>query len=124
MKQSKIIQIINTNEWEWKYGKMYSITLKLENGETIALNKKKPDSLKVWYIIKYEEIEPGKKRKEVVDKKEINGNYNNPKSYFTSIAYQIAFDKLYKGEDSYHDCVCLAQRIFTDMMENFNKENN
>ena len=41
MKQSKITQILKTNEWESKYGKMYSITLKLENWETITLNKKK-----------------------------------------------------------------------------------
>ena len=54
MKQSKIIQILNTNEWEWKFGKMYSITLKLENWETIAINKKKPDAFKEWFVIKYE----------------------------------------------------------------------
>ncbi len=118
MKQSKIIQILNTNEWEWKFGKMYSITLKLENWETIAINKKKPDAFKEWFIIKYEEVEPGKKWKEINDKKQESGNFN-PRSYFTSIAYQIAFDKMFKWEDDYDNSVRLAKRIFGDMLDNY-----
>lgn len=118
MKQSKIIQILNTNEWEWKFGKMYSITLKLENGETIALNKKKPDAFKVWFPIKYEEIESGKKWKEINDKKQESSNFN-PRSYFTSIAYQIAFNKMFNGVDDYDISVKLAKRIFGDMLDNY-----
>ena len=129
MKQPKIIQILNTNEWEWKFGKMYSITLKLENGETIALNKKNPDAFKVGFVVKYEEIEPWKKWKEINDKKQESGNFN-PRSYFTSIAYQIAFDKMFKWIDDYDisvtlneynhfNSVKLAKRIFGDMLDNY-----
>ena len=122
MKQSKIIQILNTDEWEWKFGKMYSIKLRLENGEIIELTKKKPDAFKVWFVVKYEEIEPGKKRKEVNDKKQESSNFN-PRSYFTSIAYQIAFDKMFKWEDDYKNSVRLATRIFDDMLNNYMVKN-
>ena len=118
MKQSKIIQILKTNECESKYGKMYSITLKLENWETITLNKKKQDAFKVWQLIKYEEIETWKKRKEVIEKKQDNNQWNQ-RGYFTSIAFQIAFDKVYKSEDDYQKTIYLAQRIFADMLDNF-----
>ena len=97
---------------------MYSITLKLENGETIALYKKNPDAFKVGFVVKYEEIEPGKKWKEIKDKKQENSNFN-PRSYFTSIAYQIAFDKMFKGVDDYNISVELAKRIFGDMLDNY-----
>ena len=81
MKTSKITEIVRTNEWESKYGPMYSITLKMENWETISLNKKKSDAFKVWWTISYEELEPWKKWKEVIEKKpNENNNYNNPKS--------------------------------------------
>lgn len=123
MKQSKITQILKSNEWESKYGKMYSITLKLENWETITLNKKKQDAFKVWQSIKYEEIETWKKRKEVIEKKQDNNQWNQ-RGYFTSIAFQIAFDKVYKSEDDYQKTIYLAQRIFADMLDNFDwKEN-
>lgn len=118
MKQSKITQILKTNEWESKYGKMYSITLKLENWETITLNKKKQDAFKVWQLIKYEEIEIWKKRKEVIEKKQEINQWNQ-RWYFTSIAFQIAFDKVYKWEDDYQKTIYLAQRIFVDMLNNF-----
>lgn len=120
MKTSKIMEIVKTNEWESKYGPMYSITLKMENWEIISLNKKKSDAFKVWWTISYEELETWKKWKEVIEKKpNENNNYNNPKSYFTSIAFQIAFDKLYKWEDDYQNCVYLAKRIFADMLDNY-----
>ena len=122
MKQSKIIQILNTDEWEWKFGKMYSIKLRLENWEIIELTKKKPDAFKVWFVVKYEEIEPGTKWKEVNDKKQESSNFN-PRSYFTSIAYQIAFDKMFKWEDDYDNSVRLATRIFDDMLNNYMVKN-
>jgi hypothetical protein len=117
MKQSKITQILKTNEWESKYGKMYSITLKLENWETITLNKKKQDAFKLWDNVKYEEIEAWKKRKEIIDKKP-ESNQGNPRSYFTSVAFQIAFQN-YSWEDSYQFCSNLARRIFSDMLDNY-----
>ena len=117
MKQSKITQILKTNEWESKYGKMYSITLKLENWETITLNKKKQNAFKLWDNVKYEEIEAWKKRKEIIDKKP-ESNQGNPRSYFTSVAFQIAFQN-YSWEDSYQFCSTLARRIYSDMMDNY-----
>lgn len=120
MKQSKIIQILKTNEWESKYGKMYSITLKLENWETITLNKKKQDAFKVWQSINYEEIETWKKRKEIVEKKQESNQWNQ-RGYFTSIAFQIAFQN-YSWEDSYQFCSNLARRIFADMLDNFEEK--
>ena len=101
---------------------MYSITLKLENGETIALNKKNPDAFKVGFVVKYEEVEPGKKWKEINDKRQESSNFN-PRSYFTSIAYQIAFDKMFKGVDDYDISVRLAKRIFGDMLDNYEVKN-
>ncbi len=121
MKQSKIKEILNVSSWESNYGKMYKITLVLENWEKISLNKKKENAFKVWDTIKYEEIEAWKKRKEKIDKKP-DSNQSSPRSYFTSVAFQIAFQN-YSWEDSYQFCSTLARRIYSDMLDNFeNKE--
>ena len=37
MKTSKITEIVKTNEWESKYGPMYSITLKMENSNNSVI---------------------------------------------------------------------------------------
>lgn len=118
MKQSKIIEILKVTPWESKYGTMYSYTLKLENNETIVLNKKKENAFKLWDSILYEEIEEGKKRREIKERKNDN-TVQSQRWYFTSIAFQIAFDKAYKWDNDYQNTVYLAKRIFTDMMDNF-----
>ena len=125
MKQSTIKEILNVSWWDSKYGKMYKIGLLLENWETIYLNKKKENAFKVWDKINYEEIETWnwKKWKEIIEKKQDNNQWNQ-RWYFTSIAFQIAFDKLYTWEDDYQKTVYLAKRIFADMLDNYEwKEN-
>ena len=54
MKESKILEITKTKERENEHGKLFYITLRLENGEYITLGKKKADAFKVWDTIKYE----------------------------------------------------------------------
>lgn len=64
MKESKILEITKTKERENEHGKLFYITLRLENGEYITLGKKKADAFKVWDTIKYEKIWENK-RKEI-----------------------------------------------------------
>ena len=68
MKTSKILEITKTKLREGANGKLYYITLRLENGEYITLWKKKENAFKVGQEIKYEEVEKGKKWKEVKEK--------------------------------------------------------
>lgn len=64
MKESKILEITKTKERENEHGKLFYITLRLENGEYITLGKKKADAFKVWDTIKYEKTWENK-RKEI-----------------------------------------------------------
>ena len=114
---SKIKEIISVKEWDGQYGKMYSYSLHMENWEYPKINKTKKDAFKVWDEITSEEVEPWKKWKEVKQ------NVFKPKAqdqrwYFTSIAFQIAFQS-YSWEESYKYCSDLARRIFADMMDNY-----
>lgn len=54
MKESKILEITKTKLREGANGKLYYITLRLENGEYITLGKKKADAFKIGDTIKYE----------------------------------------------------------------------
>lgn len=117
---TKILEIVKTKEWEWKFWKMYSITLHCENGEYPIFNKKKPDSFKVWDEITYEVIEPGKKWEEISWKKSYKWSSQSQEWYFTSIAFQIWFEKAYKGEGDFQAAVYLSRRIFAEMVDNLN----
>ena len=64
MKESKILEITKTKERENEHGKLFYITLRLENGEYITLGKKKVDAFKIGDTIKYEKIWENK-RKEI-----------------------------------------------------------
>lgn len=64
MKESKILEITKTKEREGANGKLFYITLRLENGEYITLGKKKADAFKVGQEIKYEKTWENK-RKEI-----------------------------------------------------------
>lgn len=64
MKESKILEITKTKEGENEHGKLFYITLRLENGEYITLGKKKVDAFKIGDTIKYEKIWENK-RKEI-----------------------------------------------------------
>ena len=118
-----IKEIVKTKEWEWKFWKMYAITLHCENGEYPILNKTKPDAFKVWDSVTYEVIEPWKKWKEITEKSwsySKKWNYQSQEWYFTSIAFQIAFqwfDALNEDE-KFSDRVYIAKRIFSEMVDN------
>lgn len=64
MKESKILEITKTKERENEHGKLFYITLRLENGEYITLGKKKANAFKIGDTIKYEKIWENK-RKEI-----------------------------------------------------------
>lgn len=122
---TKILEIVKTKEREWKFWKMYSITLHCENGEYPILNKTKPDAFKVWDSVTYEVVEPGKKWKEITEKSwsySKKWNYQSQEWYFTSIAFQIAFqwfDALNEDE-KFAERVYIAKRIFAEMVDNLN----
>ena len=90
MKTSKITQITKTKVRDWPNWRLYYISLKLENGENITLWKKKEDAFKIGQEIKYEEIEKGKKWKEI---KENWFKASNPKKDIVLTAFQVAFSK-------------------------------
>ena len=114
---SKIKEIISVKEWDGQYGKMYSYSLHMENWEYPKINKTKKDAFKVWDELTYEEIEPWKKWKEV-KQNAFKPKASDQRGYFTSIAFQIAFQS-YSWEGSYKYCSDLARRIFADMMDNY-----
>lgn len=120
---TKILEIVKTKEREWKFWKMYSITLHCENGEYPILNKTKPDAFNVWDSVTYEVVEPWKKWKEITEK---SWSYSKKWSsqsqewYFTSIAFQIWFEKAYKEEWDFQAAVYLSRRIFAEMIDNLN----
>ena len=120
---TKITEIVKTQEWEWKFWKMYAITLHCENWEYPILNKTKADAFKVWDTVTYEVIEPWKKWKEITEKSwsySKKWNYQSQEWYFTSIAFQIAFqwfDALNEDE-KFSDRVYIAKRIFSEMIDN------
>ena len=64
MKTSKILEILGVKERQGGQMTIYYITVKLENGETITLGKRKKDALVVGQSITYteEETADGKKK--------------------------------------------------------------
>lgn len=118
MKQSKITQITKTRVRDWPNGRVYYISLKLENGEDITLWKKKEDAFKVGQDIKYEEIEKGKKWKEV---KENWFKTSNPKKDIVLTAFQVAFSNERLAR-SYKDCLNLVDKLIPEMEARINWE--
>lgn len=115
-------EVVKTKEWEWKFWKMYAITLHCENWEYPILNKTKADAFKVWDTVTYEVVEPWKKWKEVTEKSKKSGSYQQSQEwYFTSIAFQIwfqGFNPLDDNED-FQARVLASRRIFSEMMDNY-----
>lgn len=118
MKTSKITQITKTKVRDWPNGRVYYISLKLENGEDITLWKKKEDAFKVGQDIKYEEIEKGKKWKEV---KENWFKASNPKKDIVLTAFQVAFSNERLAR-SYKDCLNLVDKLIPEMEARINWE--
>ena len=112
MKTSKILEITKTKVREWANGKLYYITLKLENWEYITLWKKREDAFKVGQIVKYEEVEKGKKWKEVKEKS--FAPVQDPKSSIVLTAFQVAFgcDRL---TPTFRDCLNLVDRLIPEI---------
>lgn len=70
MKTSKILEILKINPRDGKNGTIYYITLKLENGETISLGKKKENAFAVGQEISYiETVDANGKKKRSEPKK-------------------------------------------------------
>ena len=119
-KTSTIKEIIATNEYKNDFWTTYYIKMKLENWETITLWKKNKDAFKVWDTVNYEDYVDAKwytKQREVKENKKPEYKQDQ-RWYFTSIAFQIAFQN-YSWEDSYKYCSDLARRIFADMLDNY-----
>lgn len=74
MKTSKILEILSIKTREGKNGKLYYHSLKLENGETISLGKKKEDAFAVGQEISYiETVDANGKKKRSEPKKAYGG---------------------------------------------------
>lgn len=110
MKTSKILEITKTKLREGANGKLYYITLRLENGEYITLWKKREDAFKVGQIIKYEEIEKWKKWKEVKEK----SFAQDPKSAIVLTAFQVAFSAKHLAP-TFRDCLNLVDRLIPEI---------
>jgi len=121
MKTAKIQQIEKITEWEWKFWKMYSIYMKMDNGESIKLNKKKKDSFKLWDIINYEKEWDDKWKEIQQDKPRKANNIQSQEWYFTSIAFQIWFQGFNPLDDNenFQARVLASRRIFSEMMDNY-----
>lgn len=124
MKQAKITEITKVNEWDWPHWKLYYINMKLDNGETISLGKKKPDAFKVWDSVCYEDYTDAKgatKQREVKDEQPIRKSFNsdgNNKGAVVWMALKIAFECYYdKKAENFNETVALAQRIVDVAME-------
>lgn len=112
MKTSKILEITKTKVREWANGKLYYITLKLENWEYITLWKKREDAFKVGQIVKYEEVEKGKKWKEVKEKS--FAPVQDPKSAIVLTAFQVAFSAQHLAP-TFRDCLNLVDRLIPEI---------
>lgn len=119
MKTSKVVEITKTKVREGANGKLYYITLRLENWEYITLWKKKENAFSIGQEIKYEEIEKGKKWKEV---KENWWNAKNQKVDIITAAFQIAFGATNLA-NSYSDRLCLADKLISEMESRINGTN-
>ena len=74
MKTSKITEILSIKTREGKNGKLYYHSLKLENGETISLGKKKEGAFAVGQEISYiETVDANGKKKRSEPKKSYGG---------------------------------------------------
>ena len=110
MKTSKILEITKTKLREGANGKLYYITLRLENWEYITLWKKKENAFKVGQEIKYEEVEKGKKWKEVKEK----SFSQDPKSAIVLTAFQVAFSAKHLAP-TFRDCLNLVDRLIPEI---------
>lgn len=118
MKTSKILEITKTKLREGANGNLYYITLRLENGEYITLWKKKENAFKVGQEIKYEEVEKGKKWKEVKE----NWNGKNQKVDIVTAAFQIAFGATNLA-NSYADRLSLVDKLIPEIESRINGTN-
>lgn len=111
-KTAKITEITNTKEWEWPHGKLYYIHMKLDNGETINLWKKKADAFKIGDSVCYEENWEWK-WKEVKEEYKPRADYSSSNKWaMIGMALKIAFECYYdKKEENFEATVALAQRI-------------
>lgn len=73
MKTSKITEILSIKTREGKNGKLYYHSLKLENGETISLGKKKENAFTVGQEISYTETVDAKGKKKRSEEKKSYG---------------------------------------------------
>ena len=112
MKESKILEITKTKLREGPNWRLYYITIKLENWETITLWKKKEDAFKVWQVVKYEEVEKGKKWKEVKEKS--FAPVQDPKSAIVLTAFQVAFSTKHLAP-TFRDCLNLVDRLIPEI---------
>ena len=124
MKTAKVQEIVKTNKWDKsQYWTMYFIYMKMDNGETINLLKKKEDAFKVGDTISYEENGEWK-WKEVKAENNFKKSYNsesNNKSATLWMAIKVAFECMYdKKEQNYKETMALAYRIYEDALEMLN----
>lgn len=123
MKTWKITEILKARKWEWKFGDVFYIPLKLDNWEQITLGKKKEDAFKIGDVVNYEDYTDDKgntKQREVKEnpfpKRSFNSEWNN-KGAMIGMAIKVAFDKVYSSEDDFQKAAALSQRIYDLAMQ-------
>ena len=90
MKTSKILEILSIKTREGKNGKLYYHSLKLENGETISLGKKKEDAFAVGQEISYiETVDANGKKKRSEPKKSYGGSVGISNRQIAAIGWAI-----------------------------------
>lgn len=119
MKTSKIKEIISVNEWtKWEHWPVFYFNMKMENGETIKLWKKKQDAFKVWDTVSYEEN--GEWRWKEIKEQPFVKKYNaeaNTRWAMIWMAIKLAFDKVYEWPADFDMACVLSKRIFWLAME-------
>ena len=128
MKQGKITEITKVNEWDWPHWKLYYIDMKLDNGETISLGKKKADAFKVWDAVCYEDYTDAKgrtKQREVKDEQPVKKTYNTDSYWKWAMAWmsiKTAFEINYDPKkENFQETIALAHRIYEEAMAMLNE---
>lgn len=89
MKTSKITEILSVKIREGKNGKLYYHSLKLENGETISLGKKKENAFTVGQEISYTETVDANGKKKRSEPKKAYGGWGTSNKQIAAIGAAI-----------------------------------
>lgn len=129
MKTAKVQEIQSVNEWNWDHWTTFYFKMKMDNWEVISLWKKKRDAINVWDTITYEEYTNNKWNQAWREARQDNQWYK--KNYYSEannrwamigMAYKLAFELTYKKDTDFWNTILLANRIFDEAMNTYNKK--